>query len=70
MCDGHEQDKSEEPFYRKSKSLRVAFFTIAEQVAGEAHNMTVNPRMAVRMCTELTAMLALMQIKVNSRYIK
>ena len=29
----------------------LAFFTIAEQVAGEAHDIVVNLRMAVRICS-------------------
>ena len=29
----------------------LAFFTIAEWIAGEAYNMAANPRMAVRMCS-------------------
>ena len=39
-------------FIEEAKALGLlAFFTIAELVAGEAHNMVAKPRMAVRMCS-------------------
>ena len=37
-------------FIEEARTLGLlAFFTIAEQVAGEAHNIPANPRIAVRM---------------------
>ena len=37
-------------FIKDTRALGLlAFFMIAEQVAGEAHNMAVNPRIAVHM---------------------
>ena len=49
----------------------LAFFTITEQVAGEAHNMAANPRMTVCMCSrtdsEVCANANYGQLKIHKR---
>ena len=56
-------------FIEEARTLGLlVFFTIAEWVTGEAHNIVVNPKWLCACAAELTARLVL--IMVNSIYIK
>ena len=58
-------------FIEEARALwLLAFFTIAERVAGKAHTWQRTREWLFACAAKLTARLALMQIMVNSKYIK